>query len=63
MVLGKALSPVGILLLTCKVGQWDAMNVGQLSTAEWDMVLCERQSAVETGSAVLFQLLRLISLA
>lgn len=63
MVLGKVLSPVGILFLTCNVGQWDAMNVGKLSTVEWDMVLRARQSAVEIGSAVLFQLLGLISLA
>ena len=63
MVLGKVLSPVGILFLTCKLGPWDVMNVGKLSTVEWDTALHARQSAVETGSVELVEFLRLISLA
>lgn len=52
----RYLVPRAFVFLTCKMGQWNDMSVGTLSTVEWDLELQILPRAVEKLSVVFFEL-------
>lgn len=52
----RYLVPRAFVFLACKMGQWDDVSVGTLSTVEWDLELHPLPSAVGKLSVVFSEL-------